>query len=102
MMAPKKFLLEQKKKERAAKKEADLKAKEQARLEKEALEAAGIKVKRAVKKKPDKDFEKLKRPEVPEPSQLDVNSVLLESQSWSNANTIAKKFAAGTTTTADY
>jgi hypothetical protein len=59
MTAPKKFLLEQKKKERAAKKEADLKAKEAAKAEKEALEAAGIKVKRVVKKKPDKEFEKL-------------------------------------------
>lgn len=79
MTAPKKFLLEQKKKERAAKKEADLRAKEQLRLEKEALEAAGIKVKRVVKKKPDKDFEKLKKPEVPDPAPLEVSSVLLES-----------------------
>lgn len=59
-------------------------------------------MKRVVKKKPDKDFEKLQRKDLPEPAPLDVASVLLESQAWSNANTIAKKFAAGTTTTAKY
>jgi hypothetical protein len=36
-------------------------------------------VKRVVKKKPDKDFEKLQRKDVPEPEPLDVASVLLES-----------------------
>jgi hypothetical protein len=70
--------------------------------EKEALAAAGIKVKRPVKKKPDKEFEKLSKPEVPEPLPVDVPTVLLESVAWSNANTIAKKFSAGTTTTATY
>ena len=59
-------------------------------------------MKRAVKKKPDKEFEKLKRPEVPDPDPVDVPSVLLESVAWSNANTIAKKWSAGTTTTATY
>lgn len=55
-----------------------------------------------VKKKPDKEFDKLQRPELPDPEPLDEKSVLLESVAWSNANTIAKKFSAGTTTTADY
>lgn len=102
MTAPKKFVLQRKKEERLAKKEADLKAKEWLKLEKEALIAAGIKPKRVIKRKPDKDFEKLKQPEVPEPENLDDKSALLQSVSWSNANTIAKKFSAGTTTTAIY
>lgn len=79
MTAPKKFVLEQKKKERAAKKEAETLAKEAIKAEKEALEAAGIKVKRPLKKKVDKEFEKLKREPLPEPKPLDVESVLLGS-----------------------
>lgn len=72
------------------------------KAEKEALEAAGIKVKKVIKKKPDKEFEKLKREPRLEPKPLDVESVLLGSVSWSNANTITKKFSAGTTTTTKY
>jgi len=61
MAAPKKFVLEQKKAEKAAKKAAETEAKAIAKAEKEALEAQGIKVKKMIKKKPDKEFEKLKR-----------------------------------------
>lgn len=102
MTAPKKFVLEQKKKERLAKKEADAAAKEKARLEKEAAEADGKKVKKVIKKKPDKEFEKLKFDPLPDPKPLDVETVLLNSVGWSNANTIAKKFSAGTTTTSTH
>ena len=44
----------------------------------------------------------MQKPELPDPEPLDVKSVMLESVAWSNANTIAKKFSAGTTTTADF
>jgi hypothetical protein len=36
---------------------------------------------------------------LPDPKPLDVQSVLLGSTNWRNANTVAKKFSAGTTTT---
>ena len=55
-----------------------------------------------VKRKPDKEFEKLKKPEVPDAEPIDEKSALLDSVAWSNANTIAKKFSAGTTSTAVY
>jgi hypothetical protein len=82
-----------------AKKEALDAAKEAARKEKEDNEAKGIKTKRVIKKKPDKEFEKLQREPLPDPKPLDVQSVLLGSTNWRNANTVAKKFSAGTTTT---
>lgn len=66
------------------------------------MEAAGIKYRRPIKRRPDKEFEKLKKPEVPEPEPIDDKTALLNSVAWSNANTIAKKFSAGTTTTAAY
>ena len=91
---PKKFALAKKK---AALEEKKKKAAEE-KAEREALEAAGVKVK---KKTVNKFAYPTPEPLAP-PKPLTVAEAMAQAESWNTSNVIANKFSVGTTTTADF
>lgn len=95
MPMPKKFVMAKKKKDREEKKQKL----ESEKAERAALEAAGVKL---PKKKVASKFSYPTPEPVPEPKPLTVDEAMFYTTSWNAANVIAKKFAAGSLTTANY
>ena len=95
MPMPKKFQIAKKK---AALEEKKAKAAEE-KAEREALEAAGVKL----PKKPKVNKFAYPTPEpLPPPKPLTVAEAMAKTQSWNAANVIANKYSIGTLTTAGY
>ena len=95
MPMPKKFRVAMRKAEREEKK----RKLEEAKAEREAAEAAGIKL----PKKPRVPKYAYPTPDpLPPPKPLSVNEAMLQTTSWNAANVIAKKFSVGTLSTANH